>query len=106
METENYEHNRLDVPPPDLNWMACCVNAIIEILELPVTKLNKPEIQSIADAFHLISKHNVPIKSIGFESMLIQEFIDETYRHKCSVRKLMELCEEKYNHLKRTGILT
>jgi hypothetical protein len=105
METENNDYQSLNVPQPDIKWMACCVNAYIELLELPVKKLNKPEIQSIADTFHLISKNSIPVTSEGFLDILIEEFIDEAYRSKCSVRKLIELCEEKYYHLTETGIL-
>ncbi len=106
METGNYSHQRLAVPPSDLKWMACCVNTVIEVLELPLKKLSKPGIKSVADAVTEITKNRIPITSEGFVSILIQEFIDETYQHKRSVRKLMELCEEKYDYLEKTGILT
>ena len=105
MEREN-EYRRFDAPPPDLIRMACCINALIEVVGLHAHKLHKVHLLLIAETVKRITHYQFSLTSEGFVSILIQDIIDEKCRSKATVQKVMELCDQKKHHYLKTGELT
>lgn len=106
METGRNKYKRFDEPPPDLNRMACCVNALIEVFGLKMKKLKKVDLDMIADTVKKIAHYNFTLTSEGFVSILIQDVIDNKCKSKATYQQVMELCVKKLNHYLKTRELT
>ncbi len=99
-------NHRFDVDPFSLERMACGVNALIEVLELPYPKLT---VCSAFDAASTVMKildqeMYVPmdLKQLSF---LIQIAIDERGNKKNDAEKVMQVCARNYQHFTLTKIL-
>ena len=95
-----------DEPPYDLGRLACVINAMIEVLNLPLEKLKECTLTSVANAIKIIANDNYLASSEGFMAIMVQEIIDALSLDRESYEKIMSLCEEKYNHLNKTNLLT
>jgi hypothetical protein len=105
MHKENNDYRRFDVPPPDLFRMACGVNAIIEVFNLSVNKVDKVDFDLVADTVKKIARYKFSLDNEGFLSILIQDIIDKKSRSKDAVQRIMRLCDQKLRYFLRTSIL-
>ena len=100
------KNKRFDVAPFNLERMACGINAVIEVLELPLPKISKCSPLDIAITASLIL--NKPLyapMSIQEISTLIQNVIDEMCVSQNDTDKVFQVCDEKYGHLILTETL-
>jgi hypothetical protein len=93
---------RFDEPPPDLNRMACCLNALIEVFDLKIDKLQEVNHLLIVETVKKIARYNFTMTSEGFVSILIQDIIDLRCKSKATHKRVMELCSKKFDHYLKT----
>jgi len=100
------DQQRFDVPPFDLARMACGVNAIIEVINLPIPKIKVCDSLEIATSVMQILNRQlfVPI-DLGQISILIQNIIDEKCTAPGVAFTVMQVCARNYDHLKLTKTL-
>jgi len=95
-----------DVAPFNLERMACGVNALIEVLELPLPKLTECNPLDIAiTASQILNKPLYVPMSIGEISTLIQNIIDEMCTSQDEMDQVMQACNGKYGHFILTETL-
>lgn len=99
-------NKRFDVAPFNIERMACGVNALIEVLELPLPKVTRSSPLDIALTASLILNRQiyVPI-SIDEISTLVQNVIDEMCLSQNEIDKVLQVCDEKYGHFILTDTL-
>ncbi|HZK96353.1 MAG TPA: hypothetical protein VFC67_19290 [Prolixibacteraceae bacterium] len=98
--------DRFDLPPFLSGRTACGINAIIEVFNLQTTKISVCSTSTISSAIMQISNKNLsPSNSVAYQSILLQDIIDEKCRNQEDRDRVMELCEQKYSHLKATKVL-
>lgn len=97
------DQQRFDVPPFELGRMACGINAIIEVLNLPTPKITVCGALEIATTVMQILDRQlyVPI-DLGQISILIQNIIDEKCTAPGVAFNVMQVCARNYDHLKST----
>jgi len=95
------DQKRFDIPPFELGRMACGINAIIEVLNLPTPKIKVCGALEIANTVMQILNRQlyVPI-DLGQISILIQNIIDEKCTAPGVAFNVMQVCTRNYEHLK------
>lgn len=97
MVFNNNKH--FDLAPFNLERMACGVNALIEVLELPLPKITKCSPLDIASTASLILNRQLYVPmSISEIGTLIQNVIDEMCMSQDEIDKVLEVCDGKYGH--------
>ena len=105
MKKEINAYRRFDQPPSDLFRMACAINAVIEVFNLRVKKLNEVDFELVAETVKKIARYPFSINSESFISILIQDIIDTKCRSKAAAEKVMELCDRKLRYFLKTRTL-
>lgn len=104
MAFSNYK--RFDVAPFNIERMACGINALIEVLELPLPKVTKCSPLDIASTASLILNKPLYVPmSISEISTLIQNIIDEMCLSQDEIDKVLQVCDIKYGHFILTETL-
>ena len=99
-------NKRFDVAPFNLERMACGINAIIEVLELPLPKLSECSPLDIASTASLILNRQLYVPmSISEIGTLIQNVIDEMCTSQDEIDKVLQVCDGKYSHFILTETL-
>ncbi len=65
MITERNVYKRFDEPPADLDRMSCCINAMIEVFGLNISKLKKVNLEMITEAVKKIERYNFTFSPAG-----------------------------------------
>jgi hypothetical protein len=108
MESLKKDYQRFDEPPFRLIRVVCGINALIEVLKLPVEKLPKNNISISLIALRLYELSVVnkrKVMNVGGQSLQLQEIIDSRCTEASTVEEVLKLSEQKYQELIKNNSL-
>ena len=108
MENLKKVYQRFDEPPFRLIRVVCGINALIEVLKLPLEKLPKINISISLVALRLYELSVVnkrKVINLKDQSLQLQEIIESRCTDGSIVDEVLRLTEQKYQHLINTNSL-
>jgi hypothetical protein len=101
------DKRRFDVVPFQLGRVACGVNALIEVLQLPTQKLIFPPADSnVAGAIVQIAEYKLPFSTaVGTLNLQLQQLIDNMIIDTRTLELFKSLLERNLEHLNKSELL-
>jgi len=102
MENLKKDSQRFDEPPFRLIRVVCGINALIEVLKLPVEKLPKNNIRMSEvglKLYELSVANRRQVMNLQGQSLQLQEIIENRCTEESSVEEVLKLSEQKYQNL-------
>jgi hypothetical protein len=104
------EYRRFDEPPFSEDWLACGINAYIEIFGLPEEKVHSADKEIIANKLVGLLKNSQKLDSECGHAVQLQNLIDMTCDHAnidndLMLMQIINLSEQKFQYWKERGEL-
>jgi hypothetical protein len=108
MENSKKDYQRFDEPPFRLIRVVCGIDALIEVLKLPIEKLPKNDIRMSEvglKLYELSVENRRRVMNLGGQSLQLQEIIESRCTEVSTIEEVLKLSEQKYQHLLNTNSL-